>query len=198
LKNKNVTIDSNTITDTICAHGRNVYRIKLSSSNYKNQFMEENLVQNPSFEISHNIGIPDWYSFSVNAGSSAIIEPGISQDGLHSLHLISSNGGSTLNQYPILLCNESTLYSLTFWAMAPNSTLNSLYKTLNLLVSLKSEMQQRYTISTDGRWREYKFNNILIFDYTRYSVNYKLLERGEIYLDSISLIKTTSGDNCKK
>ena len=194
-QNRQVMAKNGTLSDVLAAFGTAIYRFPptqspiASASEKGPQPNPRNILRNPSFEESYNIGSPDGAYIAAGSDHAAtyFTDSFQSVHGLHSLRLVTPTNntgpGVSVTPYPVQLLQNVT-YVFSVWAKA--SVLNS-----QLRVAFLQGFQPNgiVTFMVNEDWSEFSTTVTATQDPQRgHLLQYELTSPGTLWLDLIQLI----------
>ncbi len=185
-ENRAVEVSQGNWSDVIDAFGTRAYRIQLQPPPADRVELDPgNLIVNPSFEESHNVGTPDGSYLGVGEDPSAswFVDPRLSVHGRCSLRLTTpaEGQGVHISPFPIPL-EPGKRYRLCVWARGDREGLH-----FSLTLDAVTAEQGTHTLTTD--WQEYAVEFTASENAgARSGAGLRLISAGKAWFDALQVV----------
>ncbi len=179
---RKVTVRQGKLQDMIDGLGTRVYRLPLEPPTETVSVAEANLVVNPSFESSGNVGTPDGcYVGAGHPGASLFVDSRLAVHGSHSLRLTTpvEDQGVQVNPFPIGL-EKGRTYKVSIWARGQKPGLRFQYG----LGGIEAPAQ---TFELTTEWKQYELTG-LSKDGGRHGLSLRLVSAGTAWFDLMEVV----------
>lgn len=189
-ENRSVPVTRGKWSDVIDAFGTRVYQLQVEPLPADLAALDpRNLVVNPSFEESHNVGSPDgaYISYGADKAASRFVDPRTAAHGRQSmrLHTPREGQGIAVAPFPIVL-TPGKRYRLSVWAKGEREGMK-----FSLSLDAVSGDAAQHTLTTD--WHEYAVEFTASPNAGRMSPSLTLISSGTAWFDALQVVPLESG-----